>query len=225
MGQMISPAYMMNLLARMVVLMTALPVHEFAHAWAAYKMGDSTAKDSGRLTLNPLAHLDPRGSLLILIAGFGFAKPVPVDPRNFKNRRAGELVTSIAGPASNILLAFVLLCLTKIGFYGTTLYATPAVSRALAGPLLMIEAMVYINCSLAVFNLLPVPPLDGWHVLAQFVPRRVHNWLLYRQQTLSLIMVAAVVFGLLDGLIGLLSGHIVSLLFTLTGFIEPLFGF
>lgn len=224
MGRILSPAFIMNLLARLVVLMTALPLHEYAHAWAANKMGDSTAKDKGRLTLNPLAHLDPRGSLLILLAGFGFAKPVPVDPRNFKNRRAGELITSLAGPVSNIIFAFLLLCLTKIGFYSVSLYASAGVARALSGPLVMLEAMVYINCSLAVFNLLPFPPLDGWHVMAQFLPRRAYNWLVTHQQTLALILLGAVIFGLLDGVLGRLSGYLVLMLFKLTSFIEPLFG-
>lgn len=213
-----------TLIARAAVLITALPVHEFAHAWMADKMGDPTAKDQGRLTLNPMAHLDPRGAILIMIAGIGFAKPVPVDPRNFKNRKGGEIAVSLAGPFSNIILAFFCFVIFKAGYYFSYLYASPEVARGLGGALLIFEYMGYINCALAVFNLLPWPPLDGWHVVAQFLPRRAYNWIVVNQGYLSMILMFAVIFGFLDIPLYYLRSYLVRGVLALTGFVELLFG-
>ena len=100
-------AIIQTLIARIIVLMTAIPVHEYAHAWAAEKMGDPTARYYRRLSLNPLDHIDPIGALMILLLGFGFARPVPVNSLNFNNRRVGTVVTSLAGPLSNVIMALL----------------------------------------------------------------------------------------------------------------------
>ena len=147
------------LLLLVPVLLFALCFHEFAHAWMANKLGDPTAKDSGRLTLNPLAHLDPMGSLMILFVGFGWAKPVPVDVRYLQNPRIDMMKISFAGPAANLLLAFV----------GGTIIRAHLVGGSL---ILMLVLFTQINIMLAVFNMIPIPPLDGSQIFSGLMVRK-----------------------------------------------------
>ena len=147
------------LLLLVPVLIFALCFHEFAHAWVAYKLGDPTAKQSGRLTLNPLAHLDPMGSLMILFVGFGWAKPVPVDVRYLQNPRIDMMKISFAGPAANLLLAFV----------GGTIIRAHLVGGSL---ILMLVLFTQINIMLAVFNMIPIPPLDGSQIFSGLMVRK-----------------------------------------------------
>lgn len=154
------------LLSRLIVLLTALPVHEAAHAYAAEKMGDSTARYQRRLSLNPLDHIDPVGAVMILLFGFGFARPVQINPAAFRDRKKGEVIVSLAGPLSNLVLAWVTLILYK-------LMAPIAVGLNLSlasGAAKVFWTMTWTNLGLAAFNLLPVPPLDGWHALCPFLP-------------------------------------------------------
>ena len=137
-------------------LIIALAFHEAAHAFVAYKLGDSTAKMAGRLTINPLKHLDPFGTLALIFFRFGWGKPVPVNPRNFKNPAVGNLLVALAGPATNILIALVL--------GGITILLPPNSLLTL-----VISTVVYINILLAFFNLLPIPPLDGSKILGLFL--------------------------------------------------------
>ena len=141
------------------VLLFALCFHEFAHAWVAYKLGDPTAKHAGRLTLNPLAHLDPMGSLMILFVGFGWAKPVPVDVRYLQNPRTDMMKVAFAGPAANLLLAFI----------GGTIIRFQIVSGSL---ILMLILFTQINIMLAVFNMIPIPPLDGSQIFSGLMVRK-----------------------------------------------------
>ena len=141
------------------VLVFALVFHEFSHAWVANKLGDPTARYSGRLTLNPLAHLDPFGSLMILFVGFGWAKPVPVDSRYLANPRVDMMKIAIAGPAANLLLAFV----------GGTIIRSGLVSGSIT---LMILLFTQINIMLAVFNMIPIPPLDGSQIFSGIMSRK-----------------------------------------------------
>jgi len=137
-------------------ILVSLTVHEFSHGWAAHFFGDDTAKRSGRLTLNPLVHIDPFGFILLLVAGFGWAKPVPVNPFNFRNRRWGEALVALAGPLANLACIIVGIILFKFlaPFLGET--------NLLINFLFM---FVLINTVLMFFNLIPIPPLDGSHVL------------------------------------------------------------
>jgi len=163
------------------VLVFSLVFHEFSHAWVANKLGDPTARYSGRLTLNPLAHLDPFGSLMILFVGFGWAKPVPVDSRYLANPRVDMMKIAFAGPAANLLLAFV----------GGTIIRTGFISDSIT---LVILLFTQINIMLAVFNMIPIPPLDGSQIFSGIMIRRypelVYKLQMYGPQILlGLIMI------------------------------------
>lgn len=165
------PISLENLVIRAFVLLTAMPIHECAHALTAYWLGDRTAEYEGRLTLNPFNHLDLMGSIMILFAGFGWAKPVPINPLNFRKHnvsmRGGMAITAIAGPLSNLILGLLFFILFKVSLFQ---FDAIRASRAL----LMI---CQINVILAVFNLLPIYPLDGSKVLNYFLPGNAVEWL------------------------------------------------
>ncbi|MDX9871916.1 MAG: site-2 protease family protein [Clostridia bacterium] len=149
-----------QLLISVPAILIAITFHEFSHGLAAHLLGDPTPQRQGRLTLNPLPHLDPVGALMLLVAHFGWAKPVEVNPFYFKgDRRRGMLLVSLAGPLSNIILALI----------GAILYNLLGVSGYLGYFLIL---LITINVYLAIFNLLPVPPLDGGKILAGLLPRR-----------------------------------------------------
>lgn len=161
------------------ILLIALPTHELAHAWVAYKLGDNTAKDKGRLTLNPFKHLDLMGSILIFVAGFGWAKPVPVNAQNFKDPRKGMFLVSVAGPLSNILLAFIGTLiggiLSKLLEIGIIPLSSQVAVPIMFYIMLFLYMLVFVNLNLAIFNLLPIPPLDGSKVLSAFVPEESYE--------------------------------------------------
>jgi len=141
-----------------VAILFALTIHEFFHAWTAYYLGDSTAKDKGRLTINPLAHLDPFGTLFLFIVGIGWGKPVPFNPYNLRNQKWGPAFVSLAGPSSNFLMA--LLVGLSLRFLEPTNFAF----------IFFLSFFVWINLILGVFNLMPIPPLDGSHILFALFP-------------------------------------------------------
>ena len=166
------------------VLLFALVFHEFSHGWVANKLGDPTAKDSGRLTLNPIAHLDMMGSLMILFVGFGWAKPVPVDSRYLANPRTDMMKIAFAGPASNLLLAFI--AGTFIRFTGNL------------GPLSsMLMMFTQINIMLAVFNMIPIPPLDGSQIFSGLMVRKNPDLVLKLQIYGPQILFGLILFGML----------------------------
>jgi Zn-dependent protease len=155
----------------LMALAMAFSVHEFAHAYVAYKFGDPTAKNQGRLTLSPLAHLDVLGTLLIFLAGFGWAKPVPVNPHHFKNPRLAGILVSVAGPVSNLVLAAggLLVWFMMIRFGVVSIIP----DWFAAGFETFFQIFVGLNIVLFVFNLLPFPPLDGYRILEDLAPRHV----------------------------------------------------
>ncbi|HEY65353.1 MAG TPA: site-2 protease family protein [Caldilineae bacterium] len=158
------------LLARLLILMVALSVHEFAHAWMAVQLGDPTPRRDGRLTLNPRAHLDVLGSLMFLIAGFGWAKPVRWNPWNIRiDQRWGRLLVAASGPLSNLLLA----ALTAWGLQITGIIPLPrsgGIWVILPSPALLIREFIFLNVVLCFFNLLPITPLDGFEVATGLLP-------------------------------------------------------
>ena len=149
-------------------IIIGLTVHEFTHAFIAYKLGDTTAKDDGRLTLNPIKHIDIVGFIMIFIAGFGWAKPVLVNPAAYKNPKRDEIAVSVAGPISNLLVAVFFLLLIKV-WITIDKFSLVTDNRLVFE---ILTACVSINLGLFVFNLLPVPPLDGSHLYLAFMKNR-----------------------------------------------------
>jgi Zn-dependent protease len=163
-----------TLISRIIVLLTAFSVHEFAHAWTANYFGDNTPRINGRLTLNPLAHLDPMGSLLLIVAGFGWAKPVPVNPYTLRQRAPSALMwVALAGPLSNFLMAGLAALPIRLNLISTDSLASAIYSPgnsffpSLAG---FLWDFITINLILMLFNLIPIPPLDGDKILDFFTP-------------------------------------------------------
>ncbi len=171
---------------RIPALLIAITFHEFAHARMAFHFGDSTAKGQGRMNLNPLSHLDPIGTLMILIAGFGWAKPVPINPNNFSSYRTGLRWVSFAGPLANFILGFVSLftfyLLVQSGFSVALVYD-------------FIAVLVSLNVMLALFNLMPIPPLDGSKILMSFLPTKYLGYYRMLEQYAMMILLIFLVTG------------------------------
>jgi Zn-dependent protease len=184
-----------DLLTRVPVIFLALTVHEFCHAYAALRCGDDTAKRAGRLTLNPMAHLDLLGTICLLIGPFGWAKPVPVNPNYFRNPRQDEVTVSLAGPGSNFAMAIISAILVKI-------FADFVQLPPYDAPLLYILLFwgVYINVGLGIFNLIPVYPLDGSHIFRNVLPWRMADKLVELERHGPLIFLALIVLGNTTGL-------------------------
>jgi len=167
-----------TLITRLIVLVVAFTIHEFAHAWVATRYGDNTPRLAGRLTLNPLVHLDPIGSLVLLTAGFGWAKPVPINPYVLTRRSASAVMwVSLAGPASNLLMAGIAAIPFQLGLVAISAAFIPSGSILPTLPQFLFE-FVYINLVLFLFNLIPIAPLDGEKILSYFMPPPFqHFWI------------------------------------------------
>ena len=179
-------------LIRALVALVAIPFHECGHALAAWLLGDDTAKRQGRLSLNPFAHFDLLGTLCMAFAGVGWAKPVSTDPRNFKNPKQGMALTALAGPASNFLLALVLL------FAGRLVYDYALYSAANQRLLTFLLTTAILSLGLGLFNLIPIPPLDGSKVLFSLLPDRAYNTMLRYERYGMLLLWAVVLLGVGD---------------------------
>lgn len=182
---------LITFLVLLFVVMFINPIHEFSHAFAAYKLGDPTAKNSGRLTLNPLVSFDLMGALMFFLVGIGWAKPVPINPNYFKKRKAGTALTAAAGPISNILMAFIflLVCagIQKFASYNETVSYVYTAFYMIA----------QINVLLALFNLIPLPPLDGSRILAGILPDRIYFKLFKYDRYLRNIVLGILVLNIL----------------------------
>jgi Zn-dependent protease len=181
----------LTLISRVITLIIAFTVHEFSHAYVAYRFGDTTAQEAGRLTLNPLKHLDPIGSLMLLFAGFGYAKPVPINPYVLEQRnKAGVLWVSIAGPLSNLLMAILAVAILRLLFFFLP-YNSIGASSMISS---FFSQFIYMNIVLALFNMLPIAPLDGEKVLDYFVPVSWKNLFQgFRQYSSFILIIVAIV--------------------------------
>jgi Zn-dependent protease len=184
-----------------IPLLYAIIFHELAHGWVAYRLGDSTAKSLGRLSLNPLKHLDPMGTLMLFIFGFGWAKPVPVNFSLLRDRRMGTILVSAAGIVTNTLLATMALFLLRL--------LSPAPSST---PALLLHYFAQVNIILAAFNLIPLPPLDGSKILMGFASPKVQNFLFRFERYGFLIIIVLLYFRLLNPLVDFFRGMILSVI-------------
>ncbi len=194
-----------SLFARLIILLIAFPVHELAHAWTADYFGDDTPRMNGRLTLNPLAHLDPIGSLLLLVAWFGWAKPVPVNPYVLQRKAPSALMwVSLAGPASNLLMAIIAAIPFRLGLvsiYDAQLAMVNASNQFFPTLPQILYLFIYINLLLMLFNLIPIPPLDGDKIADYFFPPSWSRFLETIRPYGPMILMAVVFLGILGKII------------------------
>ena len=166
-------AFLPQLMAKAIIIFLSFPIHECAHAWMAARLGDPTGENAGRITLNPIKHLDLGGTILLIAFGVGYAKPVPVNTRYFRNPKQDRAIVSMAGPMSNLIMAAIFLLVSHVIYkaksdtlrYGTFIYMLVLCFRSAA----------YINIRLTIFNLVPIPPLDGYHMLMVLIPNRYYQ--------------------------------------------------
>ena len=186
MGFLINRFYI--LLSRIFIILPTVLIsltgHEFAHGWVSTKLGDPTPKAEGRLSLNPLKHLDPVGAVLMLLTGFGWAKPVSVNPMYYKDRKKGMALVALAGPLANLIMAFVS---AVLGILLLTIFHNANVQSIIG---MVLSIFVRMNLSFMVFNLIPIPPLDGAKILGMFLPNRTYYRMLeYERYAIILIMI------------------------------------
>ena len=179
---------------KLIVIFLVIPVHEFAHAWAATKLGDDTPTYQGRLTLNPLAHIDPVGAICIFFTGFGWGRPVQVNPVRFKKYRSGMALTAAAGPIMNLIVGLIGMVFYKIS---EAIYLTNR-NEGLYWLTLIFSYFTLINVGLAAFNLIPIPPLDGSKILGYFTPAKFDRFIAENQLYISLGFLLLLVTGALD---------------------------
>ena len=208
-----------NIIVRAIVLITAIPIHEAAHAYVADKMGDPTGRYSGRLTLNPMAHFDLMGSVAMILFGIGWARPVPINPRNFRDPKKGMAIAAAAGPVSNILVAGASLALAKIISYVS--YAA-GVNIVFSTLYTIFASMCYINISLAIFNLIPIPPFDGSRIFNYFLPDKYYFKVMEYERYIMIALFVMLFTGILDVPFSLFSGIIFKVLDKLTLFVDIL---
>ena len=195
-----------KLFSRLFVVFCTMPIHEYAHALIATKLGDQTPRLAGRLTLNPMAHISPMGAIMIFLFGFGYAKPVSVNPRNFKDSKKGMALTAIAGPISNLIMGFIFIALATV--YSNLFYAETILFSAIFYFLFFAGS---ININLAVFNLLPIPPLDGSRILQLLIPAKYYYKFLEYERYIVILVFILIATGVLSGPLSAISYFFIQL--------------
>lgn len=201
---MLSGMGFIDIVLMLPVILFAITIHECSHAYAAYRMGDSTARDLGRLTLNPLSHIDIIGALMMILTGFGWASPVPINPMNFSRYKKGVIIVSLAGSAANLVAGFV----SMFMFYAVGKFI-PQSWFGVKALLTIFGSLAYINISFGVFNLLPIPPLDGFKILSVLLPYRFRENLLFMERNSFIILI--IFFMLFSRILTKISGFVADL--------------
>lgn len=209
-----------TIVVRAIVLLTTIPVHEAAHAFVADRLGDPTGRYSGRLTLNPAAHFDLLGSLALIFTGIGWAKPVPVNPINFDDRKKGMAITAAAGPVSNLILASLSMIIDKIVVYIAYITGYGTIIGTLHT---IFYTMCSINISLAIFNLMPFPPFDGSRIFNYFLSDKFYFKIMQYEQYIFMAVFVLLWLGVFDVPLSFLNGIVYFILNKLTYFIDVIF--
>ena len=214
---------LIEILLAIPAALIALCVHEYAHGYVAYRLGDPTARSLGRLSLNPLRHLDPIGTLFMVIFHFGWAKPVPINPRYFKDPRKGMALTAAAGPISNLILAFLAALFAKLTslLSGVVLAALP-IDFLYFFFLYLINFFVlfhFMNLTLCVFNLIPLPPLDGSRIFYVFLPPKWYCTVMKYERIIQIILLVALWLGAFSGILSKVTEFLSNAIFYLLSFI------
>lgn len=211
-------------LALAIVLFTGIPFHEFAHGWTAERFGDRTARLSGRMTVNPFAHFDLFGTLMLFLVGIGFAKPVPINPNNFRgNKKVAIAVTALAGPVSNLIIAFLFVLVAQlVALLANLLYPTNLDFFFICVQVLSLAAQV--NIGLAIFNLIPLPPLDGWRILGLVLPAKWQFFAMKYQYYIILLLFLLLATDILSTPLGIAQRWVFQLFAQITSPIATGFG-
>lgn len=212
----LSPTTIVQFGVKLMIIFLVVPIHEYAHAWAAVKLGDDTPKYQGRLTLNPLAHIDILGAICLFIGGFGWGKPVQVNPLNFRQYRKGNALCAAAGPLSNLIVGTGGMIVYKIFCYA---YISSGV-EAFYWIYLIMYYFTIINLGLAVFNLIPIPPLDGSKILSYFVGGKWDEIMYRYQRQISIIFLVVIISGILDTPLGYLQSGMFWIMDKITYFVD-----
>lgn len=194
------------ILSRCFIVFCCLPIHELAHGLAANKCGDHTAKAQGRLTINPFAHLDPIGTIMIFLVGIGYAKPVPVNPAKLKHPRRDMALIALAGPASNIIMSFICVFV----FYAIARFAPDSI--ATEAVLTFFNFAAIVNVSLAVFNLLPIPPLDGAKIWGSILPDKIYFKIMRYERYIMIALMVLLFLGIFNGIVSVISEFFIRIM-------------
>lgn len=210
----------------LVIMLVAFPLHECAHGWTASLLGDKTAEESGRLTLNPIAHIDPMGALAMLLFGIGWAKPVPVNPSRCTKvkPKAAMALTAAAGPLSNLLLAFIVKIIYKAVLYSNAEILLTGKESMYLYLVIALDEIVYLNIYLAIFNLLPIPPFDGSRLFLAFLPTKLYFKVMRYERIIMIAILVLLFLGVFSIPLSFLTYYVDKGLDYATGFVELFMG-
>jgi Zn-dependent protease len=209
-----SPELVVKYGVKLMIIFLIVPIHESAHAWAAVKLGDNTPKYQGRLTLNPFAHIDIIGALCLLVGGFGWGKPVQINPLNFRQYRKGNALCAAAGPLSNLIVGTLGMIAYKILAY------MPVQSEAIYWATFILYYFTSINVGLAAFNLIPIPPLDGSKILGYFVGPKWDEFMYKYQNVIPIIFLVLIISPILNTPLGYVQSFMFTAIDKITFFVD-----